>query len=117
MEAARLFAHCYLDEDVHVTVAEIMRGHGYVVTTARDEEMLGASDSEQLAFAVSRERVLVTHNRVDFENLAYRYFEEGWPHWGIICAMRRAPRPLARRLISLLENRTADEFKNQLLYI
>lgn len=117
MDAPRLFARLYLDEDVHVRIADIVQGHGYEVRTARDEGMLGASDAEQLAFAAEREMVFVTHNRADFEDLARLYFEKGQTHWGIVCAFRRPPQDCARRLIALLNNHTAAEFKNQLFYI
>lgn len=117
METPHLFARLYLDEDVHVRVADIMRGRGYEVSTARDEGMLGKSDAEQLAFAAERGMVFVTHNRADFEELAVLYFDEGRTHGGIICAVRRPPHECARRLMSLLNDRTAKEFKDQLLYI
>ena len=117
MEAPRLFADLYLDENVHVGVADVVRGHGYQVSTARDEGMLGKSDSEQLAFAAEREMVLITHNRADFEDLARLYFEEGRTHWGMILVFRRPPHECALRLMALLNERTAEEFKNQLLYI
>lgn len=117
METPRLFARLYLDEDMHVRIADIVRGRGYRISTTRDEGMLGKSDAEQLAFAAEQEMVLVTHNRADFEDLARRYFEEGRTHAGIICAFRRPPHECALRLIALLNNRTAAEFKNQLLYV
>jgi uncharacterized protein with PIN domain len=117
METTRLFARLYLDEDVHVRVARIIRGHGYEVHTARGEGMLGTTDAEQLAFAATQGMVLVTHNRVDFEVLARRYFEEDRSHSGIVCAVRRSPHECARRLMALLNDRTASEFANQLLYI
>ena len=44
--APRLFAELYLDEDVSVRIAEILRGHGYDVHTPREEGMLGTTDSE-----------------------------------------------------------------------
>jgi hypothetical protein len=37
MSAPRFFAELYLDEDVSVRIAEILRGHGYEVRTAREE--------------------------------------------------------------------------------
>ena len=117
MESNRLFARLYLDEDVHVRVASIVRGHGYEVDTARGEGMLGAGDEDQLAFAADNERVLVTHNRVDFEILARRYFEEGRSHSRIVCAVRRPSHECARRLMALLNDRTAAEFAGHLLYI
>jgi len=69
MESDRLFARLYLDEDVHVRIARIVRGHGFSVRTVRGENMLGATDAEQLAFAADQGLVIVTHNRTDFENL------------------------------------------------
>ncbi|WP_022836549.1 DUF5615 family PIN-like protein [Salisaeta longa] len=116
MEPPHLFARLYLDEDVHVRIVDIVRGRGYRACTTRDEGMLGRSDAEQLAFAAEQEMMLVTHNRTDFEKLARRYFEEERTHAGIICAFRRSPYECALRLISLLNSRTAEEFKDQLLY-
>ncbi|MBB4091132.1 DUF5615 family PIN-like protein [Salinibacter ruber] len=117
MEPERLFARLYLDEDVHVRVARIVRGHGFSARTTRGQDMLGATDEEQLAFAADHNFVVVTHNREDFENLARRYFQEGRTHAGIICAIRRPPRECARRLLTLLNERTAAEFENQLLHM
>jgi len=117
MDAPGLFAELYLDEDVSVRIAEILRGHGYDVHTAREKGRLGTTDAEQLAFAVEQGLVLVTHNRTDFEELAVRYFEEDRTHAGIICAVRRPPHECAQRLMVLLNDCTAAEFVNQLLYI
>ena len=117
MSAPRFFAELYLDEDVSVRIAEILRGHGYEVRTAREEGMLGTTDAEQLAFAAAQGRVFLTHNRTDFEELAVQYFEEDRSHAGIVCAVRRPPHECAQRLMILLNDRTAAEFENQLLYI
>ena len=117
MESDRLFARLYLDEDVHVRIARIVRGHGFSVRTTRGENMLGATDKEQLAFAAERDLVVVTHNRTDFEELARQYYEEERRHAGIICAVRRPPRDCAVRLIALLNDRTAAECVDQLLYV
>jgi predicted nuclease of predicted toxin-antitoxin system len=117
MESDRLFARLYLDEDVHVRIARIVRGHGFSVRTTRGENMLGATDAEQLAFAADQSHVVVTHNRTDFEELARQYYEEGRSHAGIICAVRRPPRDCATRLLALLNDRTASEFENHLLYV
>lgn len=115
MTALRLFARLYLDEDV--LVADLVRGQGFMVTTARSEGMLSRGDEEQLSFAAAHEWVVVTHNRADFEELAARYFEEGRAHAGIVCAFRRPPREIVARLIRLINEHTADELKNQLVYI
>lgn len=65
-----LFISLYLDEDVHVLVADLLKARGFDATTAREAEQLQKSDTEQLTYAVSQGRTLLTHNRVDFEILA-----------------------------------------------
>ena len=114
---SQLFIAIYLDEDVDVLVARLIRARGFSATTARDEGLLEQDDASQLAFATHQERVLVTHNRVDFENLAKLHFETGQNHAGMILAVRRPPHEIARRLLILLNHLTADEMVNQIRYI
>ena len=85
--------------------------------TARDEGQLGKSDAEQLAYAAERGLCIVTHNRGDFEELHRQYIVEGRNHAGIIIAVRRRPYEIGDRLLQLLNLITADEIRNQLLYI
>jgi predicted nuclease of predicted toxin-antitoxin system len=66
----RLFVELYLDEDVDVLLAELLRNHGFLATTARSAEQLHITDAEQLEYAVSQGMALLTHNRDDFEALA-----------------------------------------------
>ena len=112
-----LFAELYLDEDVSILVAQLVRSHGFDALTTLEAGQLGNSDEQQLAYAVSRTRVLVTHNRSDFEALAQRYFVAEHMHYGIILAVRRSPYEIVRRLLTVMNNLTADEVKNQLFYI
>jgi predicted nuclease of predicted toxin-antitoxin system len=113
----RLFVELYLDEDVSVLVAELLRSHGFDVLTALEAGQLGKSDEEQLAYAVSQSRALVSHNRSDFEALAQQYFAAERTHYGIILAVRRSPYEVMRRLLVIINNLTAYEMQNQLLYI
>jgi len=57
--------------------------------------MPGASDRDQLRFAVSQDRVLLSHNRRDVELLVQEYFTNGFRHAGLIVAVRRPPRDLS----------------------
>jgi predicted nuclease of predicted toxin-antitoxin system len=114
---SRLFIELYLDQDVSVLIADLVRARGFDAITARDAGQLHKSDAEQLAYAVSRKRTLLTHNRDDFEALAQDYFAAGQTHDGIIIAVRRSPYEVARRLLVVLNHVTADEMENQLRYI
>jgi predicted nuclease of predicted toxin-antitoxin system len=113
----KLFADLYLDEDVSVLVAALLRARGFDVVTARDQGMLGRSDAEQLARAASLGRCIFTHNRFDYEELQRWYVGSHQKHCGIIVGSRRDVYELARRAAILLNTLSADEIENQLLYI
>ncbi len=112
-----IFIKLYLDEDVSVLVAELLRIRGFDAVTARDAGQLEKSDEEQLAQALSQSRALLTHNRSDFETLALRYFREGQPHYGVIIAVQHPEYEIVDRLLVILNNVAADEMQNQLVYI
>lgn len=112
-----LFIRLYLDQDVSVLVAELLRVRGFDAITARDAGKLNISDEEQLAYAVAHSRTLLTHNRADFEALALQYFEKGEAHFGIILAVQHPEHKLVERLMVILNKMTADEAQNQLIYI
>lgn len=66
---------------------------------------------------MSQGKVLLTHNRVDFEALAQAYFAAGQMQYGIILATRNPPHEIVRRLLIILNSVTADEMQNQIRYI
>ncbi|MBX3052501.1 MAG: DUF5615 family PIN-like protein [Caldilineaceae bacterium] len=112
-----LFATLYLDEDVSALLATLLRVRGIDTTTTREEDMLGRLDSEQMQRAVTLGRAIVTHNRVDFEEIHANCVEQDVEHFGVIVAQRRDVYEIARRLGLLLNRLTADEITNQLFYI
>ena len=107
----------YLDENVDVLVAAMLRGRGFDVATTRERHSIGASDPDQLAFAVAEARCLVTHNRDDFVLLHTQYVNNNQPHMGIIVAAMRRPGEIADRIAHLLDTYTADEIAGQLFYV
>jgi uncharacterized protein with PIN domain len=112
-----LFIELYLDEDVSVLLAKLLRARGFEVITTQDAKRLGASDKEQLEYAVSKEKVLLTHNRIHFKKLHKEYLRENKEHYGIIIATRQNEYITIKRLLKILDNISADEMKNQLRYI
>lgn len=112
-----LFIELYLDEDVSVLVAELLRARGFDVQTTQEAGQTGAADDEQLSYALSRRRALLTHNRDDFARLAQEYFADGRNHHGIIVAVRHSPHEIVRRLLVILNQTTSDEMESQLIYI
>ena len=106
-----------MDEDVDSLIAELVTARGFTAATARGEGRLRRSDAEQLDYAVAQGLCMVTHNRRDFEELHAQYMGAGRTHAGIIIAFRKRPYRITTHLSHLLETITADEMRNQLLYI
>jgi len=115
--AYRVFAEIYLDEDVSVLVADLLRSRGFHSTTTGDSGNLGSSDSDQLEYAVSQRMAMLPHNRVDFEILHQKYIAEERRHWGIVVASRRYPHQIVINILKLLNRLTADELQDQLWYV
>ena len=114
---SRIFIELYLDEDVDVLVADLIRARGFAALTTREADQLGRDDAAQLVYAANHQKAFVTHNRADFEALAQTYFVTGQVHAGIIIAVRHDPYELARRLLVIINHVTADEMQDQLRYI
>jgi hypothetical protein len=113
---SQLFIHTYLDEDVDVLVARLLGTRQFEATTTAEARRLNRSDPEQLEFASQGHMALLTHNRGDFEALAREYILAGRNHAGIFIAIRRSPYEIARRLLLYLDDITADEMMNQVIY-
>ncbi len=80
-----LFIELYLDEDVDVLIADLVRARGFVATTTQEAGQIHNSDIVQLAYAASQRKTFLTHNRADFEALAHEYFSAGQMHW-LMCS-------------------------------
>jgi predicted nuclease of predicted toxin-antitoxin system len=113
----KLFASVYADENMHVLVPKYLRIRGFDATNAEESAMRGRSDREQLEFAVSQKRMIVTHDRKDFLVLHNEWLAAGRPHYGIVLTALRPPAEIAYRVAELLNRLTADELKNGLFYV
>ena len=97
-------------------VSTLLKSRGLDVTTVPEQATLGKTDFEQLEFAASADRCLITHNRVDFERLHLEYLGNGKQHAGIIVVPQKNAYEVAQRIGVLVNALTADEILNQLLY-
>lgn len=73
-----------MDEDLSPVIAEMLRKDGVDAVCAHEANMLQASDQEQLEYAVSQKRCMVTRNRNDFIRLTVQFFNEHRLHHGLI---------------------------------
>ena len=110
-------ARIFLDEDENTVVASMLRGEGIHAETVSGLGRKSLSDDQQLRFAVENESPIVTHNRVDFEQLAVQYFDNNTNHYGIVISSLKPPREIADELLKVLDRFSADELMNQVIYI
>jgi len=116
-ELAELYGRLYLDQDVPVQLAGMLQAQGIDALTTLDAGRLGQGDPEQLETAVAHGRVIVTHNRTDFEELHAQYLSEGRSHFGILVAQQRRDLRITRdRIIALLNRFDSSQLRNGLFY-
>jgi predicted nuclease of predicted toxin-antitoxin system len=117
IEIASLYGRLYLDQDLPVQLAGMLRAQGVDVVTTLEAGALGQSDAQQLADAVAAGRVMATHNRQDFEDLHTEYLTQGRPHFGIIIAAQRRDLGVTlQRLLDLLNRFDREQLCNNLFY-
>lgn len=114
---SEIFISIYLDEDVSVLIAKLVRLQNFRALTVTEAGQKGKSDAEQVEFATENGYAVLTHNRKDFEKLAQEYFINNQAHGGIIVSVRRPPHKIVEKLMDVLDDFTADEMKNQIIYI
>ncbi len=106
-----------LDEDVRPMLGEVLRQRGYDAVHVLDAGRTGKSDADQLAYAVSQQRAILTHNVRHFRLLNQKYHEEGRRHFGILLSAQVPLRDLLRRSLRFLGRHTADDVRNNVLWL
>jgi predicted nuclease of predicted toxin-antitoxin system len=107
----------YLDEDVDVLLAPLLATHGIDGLTTLAAGNIGRTDEGQLAFATQESRVLITHNRTDFESLAITWWAQQRDHAGILLAVRRSDTyDLLRHVLPVLQVYDQTAWRNSVLY-
>ena len=103
----------YSDESVNVAIVEGLKRRGVDAFSASDAGNLGLTDEEQLEFAMKSRAVIFTHD-VDFLRMALER-----EHCGIIYVHQRrvSVGGCVRRLKAIVEVKTPEEMRNQIIFL
>ena len=110
----------YLDHNVQLDLAAVLRRHGFDAVHAREVGMAGAADPAHLSWATAQGRTVFTYDRVDFALLDEEWLVAGRSHAGIVVSIAppRLPfRLVVRRLLVFLDRVTTDEAVNRLFWL
>lgn len=111
-EAARLFIALYTDADVHGGLAAQLRRRGFDAISAYEAGNARLDDPDQLEYAVSQRRAILTCNIKDFEPLVKEWWQVGRKHYGVIVSEQLQIGEMLRRVVRLLNTVSADEMEN-----
>jgi flavorubredoxin len=110
----------YLDEDTQSdALIAALRSRGINLLTTSEAGMTGRADDEQLRFAASLKRVIITSNIADFARLHAQWLKQQLKHNGIILIQQQkwGPGELARRIIRLLTDPPGKDMRNRIEFL
>jgi len=74
----------YFDENVDVSVAKGLSSRGIDTLTTQEAGLIGATDIQQIEFAIKSKRTFITHNKKDFIIIHQQLIAKNKVHYGII---------------------------------
>lgn len=115
-----LFVRLYFDRHIFARLAVDLVGRGFDVLRTEQAGLDTATDEEQLAYAATERRAILTFNIGDFARLHEKWRADGRIHSGIIVSRQLGSREyglLLRRMLQLLNRITAEEMTENFVYL
>jgi len=107
----------FIDEDVHNELGAALRKIGFDAITAYEALRKGCTDLEQLEYAISQQRAVMTFNVEEWVKMIAKYFELGLTHYGIVVSKQLTFSPTFHRLVNLMNLLTQEDMINRLEYL
>ena len=107
----------YLNENLSTQIALRLRDDGYDVVSSHETGMNAKDDYEQMKYAISQERAIVSINHKDFITIYSEYNENNKEHFGIILSTDENHWLIYKRLLNLLTTLETDTLKNNLRWL
>ena len=108
----------YLDEDtISHALINALNARNVDTLSAHEAGLISIPDHEHLAHATDLGRTVFTFNTGDFARLHKQWLAEGRHHAGIIASDQIYVGQVVRRLLKLLDARTAKEMEDWLEFL
>jgi len=107
----------YLDEDVPEAIAKALRLRGYDVVTVKEAARRSMTDIDQLKYASSGNRVILTFNVADFCKIHSEFIAKGLNHSGIILSKQLPIGVIVKALLKLLPDITPEKARNNMFWL
>lgn len=107
----------YLDEYVPFSFAEALVNRGVNILTTQDAGNKGNSDLDQIIFAGTEGRVLLTYNKIDFIKIHHQWMTDHRTHSGIIVSDQLPIGTLLRRTMKLWFTVPSVDMENRLVFL
>lgn len=108
----------YLDEDAQRQgLIQALRARQIDLVTVSEVNLLGEDDEVQLRYATEQGRVVFTFNRGDFFGIHTDWLRRGQSHTGIIVSDQIDTGTILRRLLRLIDERSASDMHDWLEFL
>ena len=98
-------------------LAKVLSDRGFDCVSTQETANRGTSDADQLTFATSQGRVIMTFNVKDYVLLAQEYAVTARPHSGIVVSDHLLFRELLKRTLLLLQRHANQDVTNRLFWL
>ena len=107
----------YLDEDVQLLLAKVLRERAYDAVSAHECGNRGKPDVEQFAFAIQQGRSVITFNARDFVPIAADAMAANQTFPGLIVSEQLPFRELLKRTCRLLDSKTPEQIATSIVWL
>jgi hypothetical protein len=108
----------YLDEDtISRALIKALRARNVDLLSAYEADLISIPDHEHLEYATSLNRAVFTFNTRDYAKLHQQWISENRHHAGIIVSDQIYIGQIIRRLLRLMDARTAVDLRDSLEFL
>jgi len=111
-QATRLFIALYTDADVHAGLAARIHRRVFDAISTYEAGNASLDDPDQLKYAVSQRRAILTCNAKDFVPLLEEWWQAGRKHYGIIASEQVPIGEMLRRVLRMLNTISAEDMED-----